>query len=55
MFLIVLVGLAESLKLLVILGVTVEHGLAVEVLLPINERVSVLVPATERDKVPVAV
>jgi hypothetical protein len=54
-FFIVLVGLAESLRLLVILGVRVEQGLAVEVLLPSNERVSVLVPATERDNVPVAV
>jgi hypothetical protein len=53
-FLIVLVGLTESLKLLVILGVTVEHVLAVEVLLAINDRVSVLVPGIERDEVPVA-
>ena len=55
MFLIVLVGLVESLRLLVILGVTVEHVLAVDVLLPINDRVSVLVGIRERDTVPVAV
>jgi len=54
-FLIVLVGLAESLRLLVILGVTVEHVLAVEVLLGFNERVFVLVAGIERDEVPVAV
>ena len=54
-FLIVLVGLAESLRLLVILGVTVEQVLAVDVLLGINVLVSVLVAARERDEVPVAV
>lgn len=54
-FLIVLVGLVESLRLLVILGVTVEQVLAVEVLLGINDRVSVFVAITERDEVPVAV
>jgi hypothetical protein len=54
-FLIVPVGLVESLRLLVILGVTVEHVLAVEVLLAINDLVSVLVPATDRDEVPVDV
>ena len=54
-FLIVRVGLAESLRLLVILGVTVEHVLAVEVLVGFNERVFVLVPIIERDEVPVAV
>jgi len=54
-FFIVLVGLAESLRLLVILGVTVKQELAVEVLLDINERVFVLVGIIERDEVPVAV
>jgi hypothetical protein len=54
-FLIVLVGLVESLRLVVILGVTVEQELAVEVLLPSNERVSVLVPPIDRVNVPVAV
>ena len=54
-FLIVPVGLLESLRLLVILGVTVEHALAVDVLLGIRVLVSVLVAARERDEVPVAV
>ena len=54
-FFIVLVGLAESLRLLVILGVRVKQELAVEVLLDINERVFVLVGIIERDEVPVAV
>ena len=54
-FLIVLVGLAESLRLLVILGVRVEQVLAVDVLLGIRVLVSVLVAARERDEVAVAV
>ena len=54
-FFIVRVGLAESLRLLVILGVIVEQELAVELLLDINERVFVLVGIIERDEVPVAV
>ena len=54
-FLIVPVGLTESLRLLVILVVTVKQGLAVDVLLGINVLVSVLVAARERDEVPVAV
>jgi hypothetical protein len=54
-FLIVLDGLTESLRLLVILGVTVEQVLAVDVLLGIRVLVSVLVAARERDEVPVAV
>lgn len=55
MFLIVPVGLIESLRLLVILGVTVEQGLAVEVLLAINERVSVLVAKRLTEEAPDAV
>jgi len=54
-FLIVPVGLLESLRLVVILGVTVEQGLAVEVLLAIRVLVLVLVTAMLAEEVPVAV
>jgi len=54
-FLIVPVGLIESLRLLVILGVTVEQTLAVEVLLAIRVLVLVLVAKRLTEEVPVAV
>jgi len=54
-FLIVPVGLFESLRLLVIPGVTVEHALAVDVLLTIIVLVLVLVTAMLAEEVPVAV